>query len=63
MPRAKREDGSSFIESEDAGPPKRVRITHYKIPTSIGRLIAGNREFLPAAEANDLISKGYAVEC
>ncbi len=44
-------------------PPKRVRITHYKVFTSIGRLIEGQREYLPVQEADDLIAKGHAVEC
>lgn len=42
---------------------KRVRITHYKVFTSIGRLIAGQREHLPVQEADKLIAKGHAVEC
>lgn len=44
-------------------PLKRVRITHYKVFTSIGRLIAGQREYLPADEADALIAKGHAAEC
>jgi len=44
-------------------PLKRVRITHYKVYTSIGRLVAGQREYLPADEADALIAKGQAVEC
>lgn len=43
--------------------PKKVRITHYKVFTSIGRLIEGRQEYLPAPEADDLIAKGHAVEC
>lgn len=42
---------------------KRVLITHYKVFTSIGRLIAGQREHLPVQEADKLIAKGHAVEC
>lgn len=50
-------------ETPARDPLKRVRITHYKVFTSIGRLIAGQREHLPAPEADDLIAKGHAVEC
>lgn len=44
-------------------PLKRVKITHYKVFTSIGRLIEGQREYLPADEADALIAKGHAAEC
>lgn len=46
-----------------AGPPKmrRVKITHYKVQTSSGRLLAGDYGDLPDAEAADLIARKHAV--
>lgn len=38
-----------------------VKITHYKVQTSSGRLIAGMVHELPAAEAENLIAEGHAV--
>lgn len=42
---------------------KRVLITHYKVFTSQGRALAGDKPRLPAHEADDLISKGHAKPC
>jgi hypothetical protein len=44
-------------------PPKRVLVTHYKVLTSQGRAIAGDKPTLPAHEADDLIEKGHAKPC
>lgn len=44
-----------------SAPRKAVKVTHYKVFTSQGRFIAGQFAELPAAEADDLISKGHAV--
>jgi hypothetical protein len=42
---------------------KRVLITHYKVPSSMGRLIQGQKEYLPAAEADALVAAGHAKPC
>jgi hypothetical protein len=42
---------------------KRVQITHYKVVTSMGRLIQGQKEYLPLAEADELIAAGQATPC
>lgn len=61
---AKKPSGANAApETTEHTPMKRVRITHYKVFTSIGRLIEGRQEYLPAPEADDLIAKGHAVEC
>jgi hypothetical protein len=42
---------------------KRVKITHYKVVSSMGRLIQGQKEYLPASEAEALIKAGHAIPC
>ena len=39
---------------------KRVKIRHYKVFTSQGRQLDGHFVVLPAAEADELVSKGHA---
>lgn len=50
-------------EGEDIASAKRVQVVHYKVFTSVGRLIAGQFESLPAKEADALIAEGKAKEC
>jgi hypothetical protein len=52
-------EGAVLAPSE----PIRVMITHYKVTTSQGRLIAGQKEHLPKDEAERLIESGHAVPC
>lgn len=42
---------------------KLVRVVHYKVFTSQGRFIAGQKADLPADEADDLIALGQAKPC
>ena len=42
---------------------KLVRVVHYKVFTSQGRFIAGQKADLPAHEADDLIALGQAKPC
>lgn len=62
-PKANYAEDNARAEGEETPATKRVQITHYKVPSSMGRLIAGQREHLPAGEADALIAKGYAKEC
>lgn len=39
-----------------------LEITHYKVFTSAGRLLKGDRHPLPGDEAQGLIDLGHAVE-
>lgn len=45
-----------------AGPPEMVavKITHYKVHTSAGKLIEGQIHPLPADEAAALVAEGHA---
>lgn len=51
----------ALIEAE--AERKLVRIVHYKVFTSQGRFIAGQKADLPAHEADDLIASGLANPC
>lgn len=42
---------------------KLVRVIHYKVFTSQGRFIAGQKADLPAQEADNLIALGQAKAC
>ena len=42
---------------------KTVRVVHYKVYTSQGRFISGQKADLPATEADALIASGQARPC
>jgi hypothetical protein len=61
-PRREPTEGELLDEAQPARKPwQPIRVTHYKIFTSVGRGIKGQRLEVPAAEAEQIIAQGHAV--